>query len=318
MAASRRSGAWERQGLVLRAQGQRPWMASHSQMPHAEVIEGSRLRVYFTSRDAANRSHIGWFVMDLEHPGEVLDLAAEPLMAPGPPGGFDDAGIMTSWMVTEAGRRRFYTIGWNVPTSVPMHVSIGLAEGPAEGLPRIDRRLAGPVLERNPSNPFYVSTPCILRDGAGWRMWYMSGLDWAWRDGKPLSRYDVRHAVSDDGIVWRPDAEPCLGLEHPGEMAIARPQVVADPDLWRMWHCYRGEGFAYRIGYAESADGRVWRRRDDDPLCLAPSEDGGFDGEMTCYPYVFDHGGERWMLYCGDGFGQGGIGLARLRKGALA
>jgi hypothetical protein len=310
------AGAWERLGRVLVSDGQRPWMASHSQMPHAEVIEGSRLRVYFTSRDAQNRSHIGWFVMDLARPGEVLELAQAPLMAPGPAGGFDDVGIMTSWMVVEGGRRRFYTIGWNIPSSVPMHVSIGLAEGPADGPPTIDRRLAGPVLERNPSDPFYVSTPCVLRDGDQWRMWYMSGLDWAWRDGKPLSRYDVRHATSPDGLVWTPDPQTCLALEHPGEMAIARPQVVRDPDIWRMWHCYRGETFAYRIGYAESRDGRIWRRMDDDPLTLAPANDGGFDGQMTCYPYVFDHGGERWMLYCGDGFGQGGIGLARLKGAA--
>ncbi|MGZ6038928.1 MAG: hypothetical protein ACXWKR_09670 [Phenylobacterium sp.] len=308
------TSAWARMGLVLRAQGQRPWMISHSQMPHAEVVEGSVMRVYFTSRDAENRSHIGWFVMDLERPGKVLDLAVEPLMAPGPVGGFDDVGVMTSWMVREAGRRRFYTIGWNIPTSVPMHVSIGLAEGPADGPPVIDRRLPGPVLERNPADPFYVSTPCVLRDGERWRMWYMSGLDWAWRDGKPLSRYDVRHATSADGVAWTPDREVCLPLVHPGEMAIARPQVVRDADAWRMWHCYRGETFPYRIGYAQSEDGRTWRRLDDDPLTLAPAGGDAFDSEMTCYPYVFDHGGERWMLYCGDGFGQGGIGLAQLRR----
>jgi hypothetical protein len=147
-------------------------------------------------------------------------------------------------------------------------------------------------------------------------MWYLSGLPWAWQGERPLSRYDVRHAVSDDGITWTPDEGACIGLEHPGELAIGRPHVVRDPDLWRMWHCYRGEGFAYRIGYAESVDGQKWRRRDDDGLCLAPSNDTGFDGEMTCYPYLFDHGGERWILYCGDGFGQGGIGLARLRRAA--
>jgi hypothetical protein len=312
------SSAWERLGRVLHAEGQRPWMTSHTQMPHAEPVEGSVVRVYFTSRNAANQSHIGWFVFDLERPGEVLDLASEPLMAPGAAGRFDDVGIMSSWMLREGGRRRFYVIGWNVPTTVPMHISIGLAEGPADGEPRIDRRLAGPILDRNPSDPFYVSTPCVLRDGANWRMWHLSGLDWAWKDGRALSRYDVRHATSRDGVAWIPDEAPALTLTHPGEMAIARPMVLSDPGVWRMWYCYRGETFPYRVGYAESADGRVWRRMDDNPLGLPPAGGGAFDGEMTCYPFVFDHGGERWMLYCGDGFGQAGLGLARLKKDRLS
>ena len=37
-----------------------------------------------------------------------------------------------------------------------------------------------------------------------------------------------------------------------------------------MWHCYRGADFDYRIGYAESADGETWTRRDDHALTLLP------------------------------------------------
>ena len=75
--------AWERLGLIFRAEGQRPWMRTHAQMPHAELIEGSVYRVYFTCRDEQNRSHVAWLVVDLERPSEVLELAAEPLLAPG-------------------------------------------------------------------------------------------------------------------------------------------------------------------------------------------------------------------------------------------
>ncbi len=290
---------------------------THAQMPHAERIEGSTYRVYFTCRDAQNRSHIGWLVFDLERPGEVQDLATEPLLAPGPIGRFDDVGIMTSCLVQAEGERRFYTIGWNIKTPAPMHTSIGFAAGPADGAPTITRRLAGPVFERNPVNPYYVSCPWVLADeaGAGWRMWFMNGLEWGVRaDGTPASRYDVGHARSRDGIHWTPDPQPCLELFHPNELAIARPQVIRDGDRWRMWHCYRGTDFDYRIGYAESADGVVWTRRDDHALALLASG-GGFDSEATCYPFVFDHEGQRFMLYCGDRFGQGGFGLARLNEG---
>jgi hypothetical protein len=302
--------AWERLGPIFRAEGQRPWMRTHAQMPHAEWIEGSTFRIYFTCRDEQNRSHIAWLVVDLERSHEVLDLSPKPLMAPGPAGRFDDVGVMSSCLVKAGSERRFYVIGWNVRTTVPMHLSIGFAAGPAEGPPRIDRRLAGPVLERNPVNPFYVTCPWVAEDPAGgWRMWFTSGL--AWGEG-PASRYNVWRARSPDGIAWTPDAEATLDLAHPRELAIARPMVIRDPDLWRMWCCYRGEDFDYRIGYAESEDGARWTRRDDHPLAL-PASGSGFDSSAASYPFVFDHGGERWMLYCGDGYGRAGFGLARLR-----
>jgi hypothetical protein len=302
--------AWERLGRIIRSDGQRDWMRSHAQMAHAEDLGGSLARIYFTSRDAQNRSHIAWLVIDLEQPDQILELAGEPLMSPGPLGRFDDCGVMSSWMVKADGERRFYVIGWNVRTPAPFHISIGLAIGPSEGAPRIDHRLAGPVLDRNPANPYYVSCPCVVSDGDGWRMWCLSGLDWKLGEAGPASRYTVWHARSGDGVGWISDPEACLGFEHPGELAIARPCVVRDGDLWRMWNSYRGEGWGYRVGYAESRDGATWRRRDDH-LNLSPSG-SGFDSEMACYPFVFDQMGERWMLYSGDGYGQAGMGLARL------
>ena len=306
--------AWKRLGLIHRSAGQRPWMATHAQMPIAELIDGSLYRVYFTCRDAANRSHIAWLVFDLEHPDKGVELSAEPLMAPGELGCFNDMGIMTSGMTVHDGQRRFYNIGWNVKTSVPMHTSIGLSTSKASGAPHITQRLKGPVFERNPASPYYVSCPWVAPSGKGWRMWYMSGLAWGEKDGKPASRYDVRHATSTDGVTWIADkGPPAIGLQHPGEMAIARPFVLLDGRDWRMWYCFRGENFDYRIGYAESDDGKTWTRRDNHELALPPSGDG-FDSQMTCYPFVFDHGGERFMLYNGDAFGQAGLGLAQLGK----
>ncbi len=310
------AGDWERLGRVFRAEGQRPWMASHTQMAHAEPVEGSVVRIYFTCRNDQNSSRIAWLLLDLDRPDRVLDVAAEPLMTPGPLGGFDDAGVMSSWMVSEGGERRFYVIGWNIKTAVPLHNSIGYATCPADGAPAHADKWLGPVFERNPVNPFYVSCPCVLKDGEGWSMWFLCGLDWEVRGGRPLSRYTVWRARSADGLDWSPDAEATLQLEHPGEMAIARPCVVRDGPLWRMWNCWRGDGYGYRIGYAESEDGEAWTRRDDH-LVIPPSGEG-FDSEMTCYPFVFDHSGERWMIYSGDAYGQGGLGLARLKRGASA
>ena len=72
-----------------------------------------------------------------------------------------------------------------------------------------------------------------------------------------------------------------------------------------MWFCARGS--AYRIYYAESDDGLTWQRRDEPDLTVSES---GWDNEMVEYPFVFDHDGDRYMLYAGNTFGKTGFGLA--------
>ena len=108
-------------------------------------------------------------------------------------------------------------------------------------------------------------------------------------------------------MEWQPSGRVAVGFEHEGEYAISRPSVIRDPDCYRMWYSYRGD--QYRIGYAESADGFDWVRRDD--LGVAPSATG-WDSKMVEYPYVFDHAGRRLMLYNGNEYGGTGIGLAEL------
>ena len=73
-----------------------------------------------------------------------------------------------------------------------------------------------------------------------------------------------------------------------------------------MWYSYRGS--SYRIGYAESEDGVSWERKDH--LAGISTSEDGWDSEMVAYAFVFDHRGQRYMLYNGNGYGQTGIGLA--------
>jgi len=75
-----------------------------------------------------------------------------------------------------------------------------------------------------------------------------------------------------------------------------------------MWYSYRGS--KYRIGYAESKDGISWIRKDSEVGIDVSSS--GWDSDMIEYPHVFDHGGQLYMLYNGNGYGKTGIGLAVL------
>ena len=73
---------------------------------------------------------------------------------------------------------------------------------------------------------------------------------------------------------------------------------------------YYIEGEKYRIGYSHSNDGINWKNKlDKVGIDLSNS---GWDSEMICYPFVFDHKGKRYMLYNGNSYGKYGFGLAKL------
>jgi hypothetical protein len=101
-----------------------------------------------------------------------------------------------------------------------------------------------------------------------------------------------------------------VGLELEDEFGIARPCVLRENNGYIMWYCVRTRGRPYRLGFARSADGLVWERDHGDPG-LGPSADS-WDSDMIAYPHVFDHGADRYMLYCGNGFGKTGFGLAMI------
>ncbi len=298
---------WKKLGRIFSSDQQRPWMASHASVPFAEQIEGDLYRIYFTSRDAQNRSHIGWLELDITRPDRVLRLAEAALLAPGEPGRFDDSGAMMSWMVRHGGRRFLYYIGWNIRTTVPFHVSIGLAVGAdASRVPALST-LSGPILERGATDPFFCSNPCVLVENGRWRMWYLSGLGWADLAHGASASYDIRYAESADGIQWERTGRVAIGLAGAEEFAIARPSVLRDGDGYTMWYCVRTRARPYRLGAARSPDGLVWER--DQAPGLDPSADG-WDCDMIAYPHVFRHGADLYMLYCGNGFGKTGFGLA--------
>lgn len=266
------------------------------------------LRVYFSARDARNRSHTAWAVVDPIDPSRVLELSAEPVLSPGALGCFDDSGAMLAWIAVDGDRRVLYYIGWNLGITVPFRNAIGIAVSEGGGPYR--RVGDGPLLDRTLYEPHFVASCSVLPTQGRWLMWYVACVDWQSTSAGPRHRYHIRVAESSDGLLWRRDGRVAIDFIDAREYAISRPSVLRDGDKWRMWYSYRGD--RYRIGYAESDDGRSWVRRDAHGG-LAPSA-VGWDSEMVEYPHVFDHGGRRYMLYNGNGYGTTGFGLAVLEE----
>lgn len=299
---------WRKLGRVFACDGRRDWSRTHAAVPTVGAVSGGTVRVYYTTRDSRQRSHGAWFDLDLAGL-RVVGACDEPILTPGPPGAYDDCGAMISWAEADWRDTRLYVIGWNLTQIVPMRNAVGLASvGPGGGPAR--RMFPGPILDRSPVDPCFVGTVCTRRVGTAWEMWYQSCVEWQDRPDGLRHRYHLKYATSLDGVAWDRDGTVCVDFRDDTEYAICRASVVKDGPLYRMWFCHRGD--KYRIGYAESQDGRRWDRQDH--LAGIDVTPGDWDGDMIEYPCVFDAAGGRYMLYNGDGYGATGIGLAVLEQ----
>ncbi|MFN7976740.1 MAG: hypothetical protein U0P30_01305 [Vicinamibacterales bacterium] len=298
--------AWTTRGRIVVPDGQAPWLGTHAALPAVlDVVDGHR--VYFSSRDAANRSHIGYASMPRLAPEAPVAFSRAPVLSPGALGAFDDAGVTMSCVVAHGGRHCLYYTGWALGVRVPFYLHAGLAVSD-DGGETFTRVSSAPLLDRIDVDPYLNASPWVLVDNGVWRMWYVSGTGWIDTPSGPQHRYHIKYAESRDGLRWTRTGHVCLDYAGADEYAFGRPCVVKDADVYRMWCCVRGD--RYRLGYAESPDGLVWTRHDD-RAGLDPSADG-WDSEMIAYPLVHDVGARRVLLYNGNGYGRTGIGLADL------
>lgn len=294
---------WEKLGWIFCASKNFDWMLTHASNPVAEHIGEDRFRIYFSCRDGKSRSSIGFVEIDVRQPDRILNLSNEPVVSPGDTGLFDDSGTSMGCLVKDGEKRYLYYLGWNLGVTVPWRNSIGLAISESAGA-RFVRHSRAPVMDRSAVDPFSISYPWILRDGDRWRMWYGSNLNWG------ANQTDMAHALkyaeSPDGQQWDRSGQVAIGFKTPDEYAISKPCVLKEGGLFRMWYSYRGS--AYRIGYAESTDGRQWKRLDE--AAGIGVSTSGWDSKSIEYPCVFRHRESLYMLYNGNGYGETGFGLA--------
>jgi hypothetical protein len=297
---------WVKRGVILQAPTHLPWAVSHAALPIVEASSGKRVHIYFSARDAHSRAQIGRASVALDDSASAPQFEPEPLVRIGPRGAFDDSGVTGGCLVDQGGRLHLYFSGWSLGVGVPFLFFIGLAVS-TDGGATFEKVSAAPILGRNRFDPYLTASPSVLVEGGMWRMWYVSSTGWsAGTETEP--NYNIRYAESTDGIEWHPTGRVCIDYSYAGEHAIARPHVIKDGPIYRMWYSHRGD--SYRIGYAETADGMLWTRRDEDAGITVSPE--GWDSEMVAYPWVGDIAGRRRMFYNGNSYGRTGIGEALL------
>ena len=306
---------WQKKGLIFSPGMMDGWMKTHAQVPTPLVCDGF-IRVYFSSRPERRLSLITFVDLDINDPARILYINPDPILEVGKPGTFDEHGIMPSSVIRDGANVYLYYSGWSRAASVPYTNSTGLAVSEDGG--KSFRKLSqGPILSRGLHNPYSATSPCVLKDGDTWHMWYCSGTGWVEMDGKYEHIYDIKYAHSIDGVRWVTFGNAVIKQKTEFE-AITRPYVVKAEDGFHMWFCYRGShnfrdgANAYRIGYAYSEDLQQWHRNDDEARINV--SDTGWDSKMVAYPAIVKIDNRKIMFYNGNGFGTDGFGYAVLEN----
>lgn len=275
--------------------------------------------MFFCARDENNRSHVFFADLMARPPWTLVSKKATLVLSPGLPGTFDAVGVMPTSLVRQGDELWMYYIGWSQRLDVPYHNAIGVARSLDNGA-TFERFLPGPVVGTGIYEPYFCGTADVeRRTQDDWVMWYMSATEWRMDGERPEPRYNLKRAVSQDGLHWDHGQEVAIDYLNEDEGGIARATVLQKDGSHWMWFCYRGaKGYrgegsqAYRLGVAWSQDGDTWERLPDQPVFESQPGEQDFDAHMQCYPIVFGTGAESYLFYNGSDFGQTGIGVARL------
>jgi len=305
---------WIKRGLIYQPQGQYEWNKSHAQLPIVDVIDESRWRIYFASRDTENRSRISYIEVEADRPENLLYEHNQPILPLGKLGTFDESGMMPVGIVNLSDKKYLYYAGWSLKKTVPYQNCIGLAVIRNHGK-SFEKYGEGPLFDARPNEPYFTGTANVLIENGVWRMWYQSCTKWEIIRERPESFYHIKYAESIDGINWSRNGIVAIDYRDEFEGGISSASVLKENGIYKMWYSSRGaaayrenKASSYRIGYAESAGGVEWQRKDDRTGINVSAS--GWDSEMIAYPFVLRSQNTKYMFYNGNGFGKSGFGYA--------
>ena len=295
---------WQRRGNIFDL--------SRSQVPVVLDDEEGLWKVFFSDR--VGRKSIPKMINFSPDDFSIHGSISEPILDLGSPGMFDWAGVMPTEVARVGDDIFLYYIGWSNRLDVPYHNNLGLAIS-KDGGQSFSKYSEGPVFSTSSEEPGYIGTISVMDIGESFIGWYLSCRKWSEIEGRMEPFYDIKYATSEDGISWKPRGITCIKLRK-GEGGLSQASVRKIGGVYHMWFSYRMESDfrqnpnrTYKIGYAQSIDGKVWERYDS-PELFPSGNLQEWDGVMTAYPYVVQWKKELLMFYNGNGFGETGIGIA--------
>jgi len=295
---------WKKLGHIFNVYAINEQLLTHASNPLAVHLKNDIFRIFFSSRNIDNKSSVGFVDIDI-CTKEIKQVSKETAFTYGNDDSFYSHGVSIGNIYTIENRNYILFMGWQIRDGEHWRGDIGRLL--LEDNQKLSLEPKEAFMTCNDEDKISLSYPWVMFDEGVYKMWYGSTDDWSSSSGEMI--HVIKYATSIDGIKW--DKK---GLAIPYEIgtaqAFSRPTVFKENGTYHMWYSYRsGDGTAYRIGYANSIDGINWDRKVKSGIDVSPD---GWDSEMICYPFVFEHKSRKYMLYNGNDYGKTGFGLAVL------
>ncbi len=300
---------WVKEGLIYCPDGSSAWAKQYASLPIPFLIAPDRLRIFLSLCDENMIGRVGYVDVDPANPKTILDISREPILDIGRPGRFDENGLIASCVLSVGDKLYMYYVGYQLGQKVRYYQFAGLAISEDRGK-SFSRVQEVPVIDRSDGESLNRTAPFVMFEARRFRMWYVGGNEWTEVNGKTLPIYNMRYIESEDGINWPGSGRICLNFQSEDEHVIGRPWIFKEGSLYRMFLSSRTRSKGYRIGYAESDDGIVWRRLDE--LVGINVSENGWDSQMISYASIFKWQGQTYMFYNGNDCGRTGFGWAVL------
>ena len=294
-------------GIIFKPKKKHSWSLTHCMIPTVFKLNNHKIRIFFGSRNKNNVSSIGF--VDLHYKKnkfEIIKYSNKPVLTPGLLGSFDDNGVLPSCIIKKNKFFYLFYIGWRPSVTTRYSLIAGLAK--SKNLNTFKRVSKCPILNLNDKEPYQILTaPTVIKKNKEYYMWYVSCNEWK---NKDLPYYDIKFATSKNLTEWKQTGISCIKLKK-DERAVARPFVIYEKNLFKMWYCYEKKIDGYKIGYGESVDGKKWTRKDN-KIEFVNSLKG--ENKMRAYPNLTRLGEDTLIFYNGNNYGEEGIFCAKLEN----
>jgi hypothetical protein len=297
---------WIKQGKLFNFKRINKDLLTHASNPLAIHLKDNTFRIFFSSRNKDNKSSIAFVDIDILTK-EVKKESTHTVFKYSDNESYYSHGISLGNSYTVGKDSYILFMGWQIKNNEHWRGKIGRLLIKENQVLTLNNQSA--FISYDKEDRISLSYPWVIFDEGIYKMWYGSTYNWSSLNGEMI--HVIKYATSLDGTSWIKH-----GLAIPYEIgkaqAFSRPSVIKNKKGYHMWFSYRGDNrVKYRIGYAHSFDGVNWRRNNHFGIDVSSN---GWDSEMTCYPFVFQHNQNTYMLYNGNSYGKTGFGLAILKE----
>jgi predicted GH43/DUF377 family glycosyl hydrolase len=300
---------WEKKGLIFNPVNLGGWRADTFITPTPYLLSDEIIRIYGGFRDKDGVSRIGYIDVKAENPAEVVKISETPVLDIGRNGMFDDNGVILGSILKNGDEIWMYYVGFQLVNKVKFLAFSGLAISKNHG-DYFTRISETPILDRFKDEHYIRAIHTVIREKDKYRIWYAAGNRWEIINGIPYPQYKIMYTESSDGIHIPLEAGiDCIDVIN-DEYRIGRPTVFIENGIYKMYYTKDTLSKKYSAGYAESDDGFVWKRKEDE--FVLPLSQEGWDSEMICYPVPLNTKYGYYLFYSGNNMGKTGVGYAKM------